>query len=165
MLYVVFRIRTDRYAIPVSQIVEILPVVRMKKVPHAPPGIVGVFNYHGTAVPVIDLTLLTSGIRCQQSMTTRLAITKYPRDGQPDFEPELLLGLIGEQLTETMRAEEKDFLPPNVSPSDTPYLDSVAVEKGGFVQRLNILELLPEQVRQSLFASSREVMENNAPGH
>lgn len=165
MLYVVFRIRNDRYAIPASEIVEILPVVRLKKIPHAPIGVVGVFNYHGTAVPVLDLTLLTSGVRSQQSMTTRLAITTYADVTRVREEPQhQLLGLIGEHLTETMSADEIDFIAPNVSPAEAPYLDSVAVDKKGFVQRLDIMKLLPEQVRDSLFADSREVIESYAPG-
>ena len=61
MLFLIFELGADRYALQAAHIAEVLPVVRIKRVPHAPPGVIGVFDYHGAPVPVIDLSELTLG--------------------------------------------------------------------------------------------------------
>ena len=59
MLFLLFQLGSDRYAIDALRVVEVLPCVQVKQIPHAPAGIAGVINYRGAPVPVLDLCLLT----------------------------------------------------------------------------------------------------------
>ena len=61
MLFLLLEIGSDRYALEADRIVEVLPLVAMKGIPHAARGVAGAFDYHGTAVPVIDLSELALG--------------------------------------------------------------------------------------------------------
>jgi len=61
MLFLVFQLGPDRYAIEAAQVVEVLPLVNSKHIPRAPLGVAGVFDYHGTPVPLIDFTELAQG--------------------------------------------------------------------------------------------------------
>jgi chemotaxis-related protein WspB len=58
MLFLIFQLGTDRYAIEAAQVAEVLPLVNTKNIPRAPLGVIGVFDYHGTPVPLIDLSEL-----------------------------------------------------------------------------------------------------------
>ena len=51
----------DRYVLNTGQISEILPMVQLKRIPQAPPGVAGAFNYRGVPVPVVDLAQLMLG--------------------------------------------------------------------------------------------------------
>ena len=61
MLFLQFQIGSDRYALEASRVVEVIPLLGLKKIPHAPRGVAGMFNYRGEVVPALDLTALTSG--------------------------------------------------------------------------------------------------------
>src|ERR1700720_4708891 len=58
MLFLLFQIREEWYALDVTQVIGVLPVVKFKPILQAPPGLVGLFNYHGTPVPLLDLSEL-----------------------------------------------------------------------------------------------------------
>src|SRR5438105_11295634 len=77
MLLLTFKIGSDRYALPASQMIEVVPLVSLKKIPQAPPGVAGIFNYHGQPVPVIDLSELTIGIPAQARVSTRIILINY----------------------------------------------------------------------------------------
>ena len=76
MLFLVFQIGKDRYAIEASQVVEVLPLVNVKHVPQAVVGVAGIFDYHGAPVPLIDLAELALGMPGSALATvTALAVT------------------------------------------------------------------------------------------
>ena len=59
MLFLLFELGQDRYALDVRQVAEVLPLVEFKRIPQAPPFVAGLLNYRGDPVPVIDLSQLT----------------------------------------------------------------------------------------------------------
>lgn len=52
---VVFGLDEQRYALPLSCVVQIVRMVEITPLPEAPPIILGVVNFHGTIIPVFDL--------------------------------------------------------------------------------------------------------------
>jgi len=147
MLFLVFQLGKDRYAIEAHQIIEILHLVNLKQIPRAPAGVAGVFDYHGSSVPLIDLAELALGKPSRQWMSTRIILVKY--GGEPGETH--VLGLLAEQATETLRRNEEDFTDAGLAVSDTPYLGNVTTDTGGIVQRIEIQNLLSEGVRNQLF--------------
>ena len=147
MLFLVFRLGKDRYAVEAAQVVEVLHLVNLKQIPRAPAGVAGVFNYHGAPVPVIDLTELALGKQSRKWMSTRIILLNYREESGEAH----LLGLIAEQATETMHLAEGDFADSGVTVANTPYLGPVANDATGIVQRIEIKNLLPESIRNQLF--------------
>ncbi len=93
MLFLVFELARDRYALDVSQVAEVLPLVAIKQIPQAPPAVAGILNYRGAPVPVIDVSQLTLGRPAERRLSTRIVLVHYPdADGQTR-----LLGLIAER--------------------------------------------------------------------
>jgi chemotaxis-related protein WspB len=146
MLFIMFQLGTDRYAIEADQVVEVLPLVHTKQVPHSPPGIVGIFDYHGEPVPLLDLSELALGRPSRQWMSTRIILTRY-RQKAGELH---LLGVLAERATELLRRPESDFKEPGVAIDGAPYLGAVLTEAGGIVQRIEIGRLLPENVANQL---------------
>jgi chemotaxis-related protein WspB len=149
MLFLIFELGHDRYALPAGLITEVLPVVRIKRVPQAPAGVAGVINYHGAPVPVIDLSELTLGRPAAQRLSTRLIVVSYP-DRQRQG-PSQLLGLIAERATDTMHRDPAEFVASGITTASAPYLGHVATGSRGVVQRIEVETLLPDAVRESLF--------------
>jgi chemotaxis-related protein WspB len=152
MLFLLFRLGKDRYAIDVRQVVEVLPLVAVKQIPLAPPAVSGAFNYRGNTVPLIDLSQLALGRPAQARLSTRIVLVNYP-DGSGGMR---LLGLLAEHVTETMSCSAKDFKDSGVSLPDAPFLGRVAADAKGLVQWLQVDQLLPPEVRDLLFQSPLE---------
>ena len=147
MLFLVFELGRDRYVLDASQIAEVLPLVAIKRIPQALPGVAGILNYRGAPVPVIDVSQLTLGRPAERRLSTRIVLVHYPdADGRPR-----LLGLIAERATRTVRRERTDFVASGVSCEGAPYLGPVAADARGLLQWLDPRTLLPAPVRDMLF--------------
>jgi chemotaxis-related protein WspB len=147
MLFLLFRLDDDRYALEAGQIVEIIPTVTVKRIPQAAAGIAGVIDYHGAPVPLVDLHQLSLGQPARQRLDTRIVIVRYP-DAQGQ---DRLLGLLAERVTETVRRDTADFADPGVKPDAAPYLGPVAADEHGLIQWVTLDRLLPPAVRDQLF--------------
>jgi len=142
MLFLLFQLGADRYALPVRHVREVLPLVELKKIPQAPPGVAGVFSFHGEAVPVLDLSEFILGQPARPSLSTRILLVHYRQH---------LLGLIAENTTETIRRDAADFIDAGVTVGSAPYLGPVATDACGVIQRVELDLLLPENISALLF--------------
>jgi chemotaxis-related protein WspB len=154
MLFLIFQLGTDRYALDAVQVVEVLPLVRSKNIPHAPPGVTGLFDYHGAPVPLIDLADLALGTPSRAWMSTRIILINYrEKSGE-----EHLLGIIAEHVTQTLRRSESDFRDSGVAVAGAAYLGPVLTDEIGIVQRIEIQELLSEKGCHHLFGGRSEAL-------
>jgi chemotaxis-related protein WspB len=147
MLFLLFQLGKDRYALEAGQVVEVLPLIHCKRIPHTPSSVAGIFDYHGTPVPLIDLTDLALGRPSQAKMSTRIVLIHYLGESGKKH----LLGLIAEYVMETLQRGEDDFVDPGVTAIGSPYLGSVVTDKTGIIQRIEVSKLLPEDLRRQLF--------------
>lgn len=143
MLFLLFHLGDDCYALDASQVVEILPLVNTKKMLRSPQGVVGTIDYHGTFVPIVDLTEMLLGHPAPLRLSTRIILVRGSEEaGQPRT-----LGLIAEKTTETMRCDPADFVHSGIAHDDAPYLGGIATgPRGGLVQHVELRKLLPPSV-------------------
>jgi chemotaxis-related protein WspB len=150
MLFLLFHLDADRYALPARDVKEVLPLVSTKVLPGAPAGVVGLANYRGVAVPVIDLARLALGRSSARRVSTRMLIANYPHpDGR-----ERLLGLIVERATEMTARNPADFQPPGVATPGARYLGPIAQDALGMIQRIDLAALLTPELRASMYPES-----------
>ena len=147
MLFLLFQLGNDRYALEAGQVAEVLPLVSLKRIPQAPPAVAGVFDFRGEPVPVVDLSQLALGHPARYRLSTRIILAHYP-DGNAD---QRLLGLIAERVTETIRRDPLDFVASGVDLDAAPYLGPVATDARGLIQRVDVDQLLTSAVRDLLF--------------
>lgn len=150
MLFLLFQLNEERYALDAARIVEVLPLQPVKAIPHAPRGVRGVFSYHATPVPAIDLSELIVGHPAEHRLTTRIVLIRADN-------PQRVLGLITERVTETMQLDPAQFSPCGVDSRGAPFLGGVVHTSPGFIQQILTEELLTGAVRDALFERSAAV--------
>ena len=160
MLFLVFQAGGNWYALDASQAVEILPLVCWNPLPGAPAGVAGVFNYRGTPVPLIDLTERITQKASRAWMSTRIIVVSQ---GTELGNGTKLLGLLAEQVTETLRLSEDDFRHAAVAGSNAPYLGRIAVRPSGMIQRIEVRNLLPADVQKGLFQEEADTASCDSP--
>jgi chemotaxis-related protein WspB len=147
MLFLLFQIGNDRYALEARHAVEVVPFLALKKIPQASRGVAGLFNYRGRPVAAVDLCELTFGRPARELLSTRIIVVNFPDSaGKPQW-----LGLIAEHATGMMRREQRDFVRSGVKVGNAPYLGPVVMDDKGVIQLLHAEHLLTETVRDLLF--------------
>jgi chemotaxis-related protein WspB len=146
-LYMQFYVDSNRFVLPAKDVIAIVPIVTLHEVPKAPEYVVGILNYHGESVPVIDIRALITGDITEQRLSTRIAIVKF----SPAKHKQRLIGLLSEKLTEVMRIDESQFQPSGMTNASTGYLGDVITDSRGILQRLKVSELIPGTAQVMLF--------------
>jgi chemotaxis-related protein WspB len=152
MLFLLFQLGNDRYALEAGRVVEVVPYLALKKIPQAPKGVAGLFNYRGRSVPAVDLCELTLGHPAGERLSTRIIIVNYSSANGRTH----LLGLIAEHATEMLRKNADDFVPAGVNIDAAPYLGPVLMDSRGAIQWIQEQRLLSENVRALLFPEVAE---------
>lgn len=143
-LYLLFSLDQDRYALNVHEVVEVLPLRRLKAFPQAPAWVAGGFEYRGTVVPVIDLLVRACGRSAAALASTRLVLVQY----RP---AKRVLGLILEKATDTLRLPASGFADSALAPGEAQYLGATQDSAHGLLQRIEVAGLLPADVCALLF--------------
>ena len=146
MLFVLFQLGDDRYALDAGRVAAVLPWVRMTRIAHAPAGIAGLFDYHGTPLPALDLSELTLGRPADRRLSTRIVVVHYDDPGSAPRQ----LGLIAEKATSTIRRDPAEFVASGLAHSGAPYLRRVLADARGLVQWVDIDRLLTASMRDAL---------------
>ncbi len=152
MLFLLFQLGKNRYALEASRVIEVLPLLELKSIPQAPRGVAGIFNYRGRPVSAVDLSELTLGQPAGERLSTRIIVVNYP-DDLGCLQP---LGLIAEHATEIIRREREDFVEPGLNLGAPPYLGPVLMDGQGTIQWVREQRLLPKNVRDLLFCETIE---------
>lgn len=146
MLALTFEIAGQRYGLNVTHIVEVLPALPLRQLPHVPEYVAGVFRYRGSMVPVIDLSQLIAGKRAAALLSTRTVIVRHPGP----YGAGRSLGLLAERATNLDEAAAEP-IPTGFRTSQTPFLGGIS-GAGIMIQYVNVENLLPDELRERLFA-------------
>lgn len=147
-LFLVFRVRQERFALAATEIAEVLARLPLKPIARAPEWVAGVFAHRGQMIPVLDVSALTFGEPAVARTSTRLVLVNYPGNR--------LLGLILEHASDTLRCRPEEFRPYGLDNRATPYLGPVREDSEGLLQRVEVAALLDERARALLFAADEE---------
>jgi chemotaxis-related protein WspB len=124
MLFLHFRIGDDGFALAADRIIEIVPLMKLKKMRQAPDAVAGSFEYRGRYIPVVDLCALDLRRSARRRLSTRIIVVRAPNDEVG------LVGLVAENATEMLRVDPSQFAP-------------LAPGPHGLVQRVELEDLLP----------------------
>ena len=151
MLYLRFQSGGNAYALAAREIQAVIPRVCLRPYPGAPACVAGLFNYRGTAVPVLDLSQLLGGTPGGARLSTRILLALYPR---PAPARRRLVGLLAEAVTETVTRDDGDFAPTGLA--GAPFLGPVACEGSQLLQRLQFAQLLSPELERQVFDAPAE---------
>ena len=148
MLFLLFQLGNERYALEAARVVEVVPLLALKQFPQAPRGLAGIFNYRGRPVAAVDLCDLTLGRPAAERLSTRIIIVNYP----DEHGSKRLVGLIAERATEMLRRDARDFIDPGIKVGGGAYLGPVLMDGERSIQLVHEQRLLSEPLRELLFA-------------
>jgi chemotaxis-related protein WspB len=145
MLVLTFQIGSNRLALDVRRVREVVPRVRLQPIGSAPAWLAGVFIYRGGVVPVIDLHRLLGAGECPPHLSTRIILVSNTRAGA-----EQLLGLLATQV-----ADIRDMPAPapsavSLTVPGQPDLGTVLVHGQEIVHLVELDRLLPESYQRQL---------------
>lgn len=134
MLMLLFHIGNDLYVCDCEPVVEVVPKIKLKPIPHSAPYFSGFLNFNGLPIPVIDLRQLIEGCACSSAMHTRIILIKnLHQDAQ-----KLYLGIIVEKMTEVVEEDIDDFIDPGLRVEKLPFLEGVLTRGELQVQFVNV---------------------------
>ncbi len=139
MLLLTFQAAGQRYAVDAARVVEVVPRVRTRPLPHAPAHLTGVFEYRGEVVSVVDLGTLLGAAAAPDRLSTRIILVD--RGGNAAKRRELL-GLVAEHVDDLASADPATFAPLPTTIADAPYLGGIAEIDSGMVQILLVDKVL-----------------------
>jgi len=151
MLFLLFHVENNVYALETSHVVEVIPIVILRKVYLAPDYMAGLFNYRGVIIPVIDFSYLLKGTPSRFYLSTRIIILNYPnKDNTARY-----LGLIAEQVTETLNKPDSELVDLGINVPDASYLSQMMIDEKGLIQCIKLEQLLANS--QQLFLLSEAI--------
>src|SRR5947209_4875354 len=128
MLVLTFRVAEVPYAVAVRRVVEVVPRVGLRALPHAPEYLAGLLRYRGGVVPVVDLGLLMGGLACREQLDTRIILLDAGRQGGG------LVGLAAERVDDVRPSDESRRAVAGLEIDGAPYLGSVFETDDGLLQ-------------------------------
>ena len=132
MLALAFHVGSDRFALGCAEVIEVVPRVELRSIPHAPEIVPGLFTYRGAIVPVVDLCQLVRRVPCPERLSSRIIVVRPKGFG------ERLLGLLAERVVETIELDEKTVIRGGIELREVPYLGEVFIDRGITTQYLRI---------------------------
>ena len=149
MLYLIFELSDQLYAIGSNEIVEIIPNVELTTIPKSPDYLKGVFNYRGAMVPVIDMSVMTGGPNTSDKLSTKIMIVNY----NPVKNVEKILGLMSENIIGTEFIDDSLITESGVDLDDAKYLGNIAVMDKKSIQLITTNKLLTKDAEKILFSA------------
>jgi len=150
MLILVISIGKEQYGIEAIRVIEVVPLIPLKKVPLADASIKGLFNYRGQPTPVIDLCQLFEQRPCSDNLSTRIVVVNYQNNisGSPHA-----VGFIAEHITDVMRCQPDEMRNSGIADSSNDFLGLIYSGASGMVQLIDTDKILPDSIRHQLMQS------------
>jgi chemotaxis-related protein WspB len=162
MLFLLFELDGERYALDAREIAHVLPLAPVRPHPGTPPWIAGLIEHEGAPVPVVDLAMLALGRPARALMSTRLVLV-YDRaesstaassaafNASPSCPVQRHIALLIECATRTQAFAATAFTEGGIATPEARWLGPVARDERGFVQWVKVDQLLDARVRALLF--------------
>jgi chemotaxis-related protein WspB len=170
MLLLTLTAGANRYAIDVARVVEVIPRVELRSVPHAPAFVAGLLGYRGEIVPVLDLCLLLGVAASQDCLSTRIILVDdasgdhnrqsrcdnivHDEIGESSLKQKPgpnLLGLVAEHVNDLAYVLPEQIIPTPLILPEVPYLGAIVQTNQGIVQ-LIVVEQIQAAVLQSSYS-------------
>lgn len=150
MLALVFQIGSERFALDVRRIQEVVPRVPLQALSGAPSSYAGAFVYRGQVVPVVDLHRLAGAGDCPPHLNSRIILVpQSPTDGAH------LIGLLASQVADLQEIQSDGQTLTSLHENGKPDFGPVLADHRGVLRLLDLERLLPALVSGQLPALER----------
>ncbi|THB64154.1 MAG: chemotaxis protein CheV [Gammaproteobacteria bacterium] len=123
------------FGINVFKVREVIRIPKLVRVPHSDPSVMGITNYRGHTISVIDMQRATGGREFVQDESNSVIITEYNRSVQ---------GFMVRSVDRIVNMNWKDVMPPPNQTTIDSYLTAVTKVDGKLVQIIDVEKVLSE---------------------
>ncbi len=125
--YLTFALAEEEYGLPVLKVREIIKMLGITAVPHAPVHVKGVINLRGKVIPVVDLRVKFGFPPRDYDESTCIIVVEVALHAS-----KVMMGVVVDAVSEvlTIQADEIDTTPEFGDHVDTSYINGVAKIKG-----------------------------------
>jgi chemotaxis-related protein WspB len=144
-----FTIGAEDYAIESRRVIEVLPLVAARPIPHMPNFLRGVFTHRGRLIPLVDLGWLLINQPLRETLSTRVIVVEFlsgPEDRR------IRLGVAAENVVSLCSSSEPETSLPTLQTTRAPYLGRLLRIGGRTVGVLDVEHLLPAALLAGLAA-------------
>jgi chemotaxis-related protein WspB len=153
MLALVFQIGSERFALDVRLIQEVVPRVPLQALSGAPPSFAGAFVYRGQVVPVVDLYRLAGAGDCPALLSSRIILVSHPGSSEGR-----LLGLLASRVADLQDLQQDGQTLTRLHENGKPDFGPVLADRNGMIRLLDLDGLLPV-----LFGGPMLILERREP--
>lgn len=135
--FVIFRLGTELYGVPVDCINSIIRYEMSTPVPRSPQSVMGVINLRGRVIPVIDLCHRFSGVEFAPGLQSRIVVAETISG---------LVGLAVDEASEVVELPSDSFrpIPEGVLAAETAKAFTGVAERGdALIVLLDLDETVP----------------------
>jgi purine-binding chemotaxis protein CheW len=152
--FLTFRLEEELYAVHVGKVLNILEMVRITKVPQAPPYMKGVINLRGKVLPIIDLRSKFNMPQVVNTSSTCMIVMDIEIENR-----NLQLGSIVDSVQEVLEVDANLILePPNIGAKfKSDFIYGMINKQDQFIMLLDMDKLFSEDDIISLETSSNNV--------
>jgi purine-binding chemotaxis protein CheW len=154
-LLVVFHLGRSEFAAPIAQVLEIIRIPGLTRMPRAPHFVSGVMNLRGKVFPVISLRRRFAMEEAEPGPQARVMVVEAL---------DQVLGLLVDDVKEVLRAPSASFEPPPamISESVGPSLSGVVRDGERILLMLDLDRLFSPDEGQELLRTAQEGEEPHA---
>jgi chemotaxis-related protein WspB len=146
MLVVLFRSGGDLYGLEARKVIEVIPRVGLRTIPHAPAFVAGLLAYRGRVAAVVDFAVLTGAGPSRECLSTRILLAAVARPGSHAS----CLGLIAEDVSRVVSVDRSQVVSPTMGMDEAPYLGPIIRTEEGLAQLVDADRLLGERLANAL---------------
>jgi chemotaxis-related protein WspB len=152
MLLLLFQANENIYAIDSRRVVEVIPRVALRPLPHAPAYLLGLLSYRGKVVPVVDFGILIGGDPCSPALSSRIIVTEFTSA----LNVTQVIGLLAEQVSRVVDGSQCQVIAQAMEMEHAPYLGEVRRSGEGLIQVVVPDKLLSSRMQQGLYGTGEE---------
>jgi chemotaxis-related protein WspB len=150
MLLLTLNIGKERYAVDANHVIEIIPLIKLDRVPRVDTCIAGIFNYRGETVPVMDLCQFFANRDCIPNLGSRIILVAIS-----SAQGNRKIGLLAESVTEVIKCDEQDLGFSGIQSSHAQFLGRVYHYHQEIIQIIDTKKIVPDSIaHQAMTADS-----------
>lgn len=146
MLILGLSIGDERYGVEATKVIEVVPLIALRKIPLADQCIRGIFNYRGHPTPVVDLCQLFEKRDCVNNLSTRIIIVEYTALTGI----KRCIGLIAENITNVMSCETHEMENSGIHHDQNDFLGLIYTHNTEMIQLIDTNKILPDSISNQL---------------
>ena len=119
---IAFTVDGQRFALPLSSVMRVIPVVEITPLPNAPAVIIGMINIRGAVIPVADMRKRMGMAPREQRLDDKFIIVKTPTR---------TLALTADEVAVAVESRQEDFIVAGEVAPGLKHIKGVAKLAGG----------------------------------